>query len=314
LSATSGFLCVDKPCGISSFGAVSHVRRAIGCPKAGHAGTLDPEASGLLLIALGDATRLLPYLPLEPKRYQFGVQFGQMTDTLDSKGTLVKTGGSVPSRAGVEAVFPGFLGSISQVPPEFSAIKVNGRRAYRLARQGQTVELASRTITVHALDLLRYDEATGQALFDVTCSGGTYVRALARDIAAACGTIGFACSIRRMAIGRFAVDKACPMDDSENMTGAILSLYDAFKDQPMITVDGRQIARIRNGSVIAVPEGAVGKTVVTVFAFDSGHNLVAVLKRKTDGTFQPEKVFASEDKRKPEGRIQKSVVSSQNPE
>jgi tRNA pseudouridine55 synthase len=305
LNATSGFLCIDKPCGISSFGAVSRVRHAVGCRKAGHAGTLDPEASGLLLIALGDATRVLPYLPLEPKRYQFGVQFGQMTDTLDTKGILVKTGGSIPSRTNVEAVLPGFLGSISQVPPEFSAIKVNGRRAYRLARQGKTVELAARTITVHAMTLLHYDEASGQALFEVTCSGGTYVRALARDIAAACGTFGYALSVRRLAIGRFAVEKACLMGDIEN--AVIITAHDALKDQPVITVDDRQMARIRNGSCIVVPEGTEEKDVRTVFAFDTEHNLVAVLKRKTDGTFQPEKVFIREEKMKP-------AVSSQNSE
>jgi tRNA pseudouridine55 synthase len=300
LSATSGFLCVDKPCGISSFGAVSRVRHAVGCRKAGHAGTLDPEASGLLLIALGDATRMLAYLPLEPKRYQFGVQFGQMTDTLDTKGALVKTGGSIPSQADIEAAVPGFLGSISQVPPEFSAIKVNGRRAYRLARQGQTVALAARTITVFALTMVRYDEASGQALFDVTCSGGTYVRALARDIAAACGTFGYALSIRRLAIGGFTVEKACLMDEIESATGAIISVYDALKDQPVITVDDLQMARIKNGSCIVVPEGTEEKGVATVFAFDTEHTLVAVLKRKTDGTFQPEKVFIKEEKRKPE--------------
>jgi tRNA pseudouridine55 synthase len=304
LSAKSGFLCVDKPCGISSFGAVARVRHAAGCRKAGHAGTLDPEASGLLLIALGDATRVLPYLPLEPKRYQFVVQFGQMTDTLDTKGILVKTGGSIPSRTNVEAVLPGFLGSISQVPPEFSAIKVNGRRAYRLARQGQTVELAARTIAVHAMALLHYDEASGQALFDVTCSGGTYVRALARDIAAACGTFGYALSIRRLAIGRFAVEKACLMGDIEN--AVIITVHDALKDQPVITVDDRQIARIKNGSCISIPDGAVTpKCIVTAFAFDTEHNLVAVLKRKTDGTFQPEKVFIREEKKKSESRSQK---------
>jgi tRNA pseudouridine55 synthase len=299
-------LCVDKPCGISSFGAVARVRHAVGCRKAGHAGTLDPQASGLLLIALGDATRMLPYLPLEPKRYLFGVQFGQMTDTLDTKGALVKTGGSIPSQADIEAAVPGFIGSISQVPPEFSAIKINGRRAYSLARQGQTVALASRTITMHALVLLHYDETSGQALFDVSCSGGTYVRALARDIAAACGTFGYALSVRRLAIGRFAVEDACLMDDSESMTGAIITVYDALKDQPLITVDERQVARIMTGSCIAVPDGAVEKTVGTAFAFDIDHNLAAVLKRKTDGTFQPEKVFVREEKKNPESRSQES--------
>lgn len=293
----SGFLCVDKHCGISSFGVVAGVRHAVGCRKAGHAGTLDPEASGLLLIALGAATRLLPYLPLEPKKYRFGVQFGQMTDTLDTQGSLVKTGGSIPSRIDLERIVPGFIGPISQVPPEFSAIKVGGKRAYRLARQGQTVGLAARSITVFALTLLHCDEASGQALFDVTCSGGTYVRALARDIAAACGTFGYALSVRRLAIGTFAIEKACLMDDIERATDAIIAVYDALKDQPMITVNDRQIARISNGRCVAVPEGAADAG-STAFAFDTEQNLVAVMKRKPDGMFWPEKVFIKEAKRK----------------
>jgi tRNA pseudouridine55 synthase len=303
----SGFLCVDKPRGVSSFGVVARVRRTFGCSKAGHAGTLDPAASGLLLVALGDATRLLPYLQLEPKKYRFGVQFGRMTDTLDTQGSLVKTDGPIPSRAAVERVLPGFIGLISQVPPEFSAIKVGGKRAYRLARQGKSVELAARSITVFALTLLDHDEATGQALFDTTCSGGTYVRALARDIAAACGTFGYALSVRRLAIGGFSVERACLMSDLESASGAIITVKEALQDRPVITLDDLRIARIKNGRSFDLPVGIGVEDGETAFAFDSGQNLAAVLKRKPDGMLWPEKVFIKEEKRK-------SVAGSQKPE
>ncbi|MCK7516136.1 MAG: hypothetical protein MZV70_77280 [Desulfobacterales bacterium] len=130
------FLSVDKPCGPSSFAVVAAVREALCGVKAGHAGTLDPAASGLLVLAAGSATRLLPFLPLEPKRYRFGVQFGVQTDTLDSEGRVIRDGGIIPEPGAIEAVLPRFSGTLSQIPPEYSAVKIDGVRSYRLARAG----------------------------------------------------------------------------------------------------------------------------------------------------------------------------------
>ncbi|MBN2189244.1 MAG: tRNA pseudouridine(55) synthase TruB, partial [Chitinispirillaceae bacterium] len=162
-----GLLTVDKKEGITSFSVVAAVRRRFGGIRTGHAGTLDPAASGLLVLALGNATRLLPFLPLEPKRYLFGVRFGSQTDTLDADGSIIKSGGSLPGAAALEAVSARFTGKTMQVPPGFSAVKIGGVRAYKLARQGRRVELAPRPIHIHSLSLLSYEGASGEASFEV---------------------------------------------------------------------------------------------------------------------------------------------------
>jgi tRNA pseudouridine55 synthase len=281
---------------------VAAARRGYACDKAGHAGTLDPAASGLLLIALGDATRLLPYVPLEPKRYRFEIQFGKITDTLDSQGNVVNTGGVIPSLAALQTVVPDFRGPIEQVPPAVSALKIGGKRAYRLAREGVAVRLSPRKIRVHELNLVTYQEEVGLALFDVTCSGGTYVRALARDIAAALGTFGYALSIRRMAIGGYSVNSAVAIEALKQGNAALVSVRDALRGQMFITVDQTQITRLRNGMRI---ESIEGSGPGTVFAFDYRNTLVAVLKREKNGMLQPEKVFVKEETLNPESRIQK---------
>jgi tRNA pseudouridine55 synthase len=292
--AGEGFLTVDKPSGITSFSVVADVRRRFGGVKTGHAGTLDPAASGLLVLALGNATRLLPFIPLEPKLYRFGVSFGTQTDSLDVDGNVIRSGGPVPSAAAIEAALPGFTGALSQVPPAFSAVKVGGVRAYRLARQGRQMELARRRITIFSLSMFRCDAASGQSEFEVSCSGGTYIRSLARDIAESLGTCGYASSVRRLAAGDFHVDRALPFTALERAGEGLLSINHVLRSQPRISVDAVQKKKLEQGVAIVSESPSVLESAMderTVFAFDDHDNLVAVLKRKADGRFHPVRVF-----------------------
>ena len=198
-----GFLVLDKPAGLSSHSCVSRVRRAYGLKRVGHGGTLDPAVTGVLPIALGPATRLLPYLSGD-KGYRGVVQLGLSTSTDDLEGEVLQRT-PLPSdldRQRVEAALAAFRGSINQVPPQVSAVHVDGVRAYQRARRGETVALAARAVTIHELTLLAYDPAQGQLELEVRCSAGTYIRALARDLGAALGTGGtLACLRRTQALG-----------------------------------------------------------------------------------------------------------------
>jgi tRNA pseudouridine55 synthase len=285
-----GFLTVDKPRGVTSFSVVAAVRHRFGEVKTGHAGTLDPAASGLLVLALGQATRLLPFVPLEPKIYRFGVRFGVETDTLDKEGKVLRSGGSIPSVASLEAVLPGFCGVLSQVPPQFSAVRKDGVHAYSLARQGRSVELAPRRITVFSLLLLLYDPAVGEALLEVSCSSGTYVRSLARDIAASLGTCGHASSIRRLATGNFHVDRALAFDKLDKADDAVIPVHEVLQGLARVTVDAAQEKQLAVGNAI-VCERIPVKEGNTVFAFDNGNNLTAVLNKEENGRYHPIRVF-----------------------
>lgn len=285
-----GFLPVDKPAGLSSFSVVAAVRRRFHGVKTGHAGTLDPAASGLLVLALGRATRLLPFVPLEPKVYRFGVRFGVQTDTLDADGVIIKSGGNVPERAALEAVLPRFVGETAQVPPDYSALKVGGVRAYKLARQGRRPGLAPRRITIFSLKLTGGDEAAGTAEFEVSCSAGMYVRSLARDLAGALGTCGHASFVRRTAAGGFDVDRALAFAELDAAEENVLPIAAVVGGLPKITVDEDMTRALRQGRDIVVASAPDGET---VFAFNGGDDLVAVLKGGGDkGRFHPVRVFA----------------------
>ena len=210
-----GVLVCDKPAGLTSHDVVARVRRLAGQRRVGHGGTLDPPATGVLVLALGRATRLLPFLPTEPKRYLAEVAFGAATDTLDAAGTV--TGTAAADRVdepGLRAVLAGFLGPQEQVPPMVSAIKVGGERLYAKARRGEEVERAPRPIVIHELELLGL--AGGErplATLAVVCSGGTYVRSLAADLGRALGTLAHLASLRRTAVGRFAEADAHTLEE-----------------------------------------------------------------------------------------------------
>jgi tRNA pseudouridine55 synthase len=210
-----GVLVCDKPGGMTSHDVVARVRRLAGQRRVGHGGTLDPPATGVLVLALGRATRLLPFLPTEPKRYRATITFGAGTDTLDAAGTVTATADATGvDEAGLRAALARFVGPQQQVPPMVSAIKVAGERLYAKARRGEQVERAPRPIVIHALELL---ELVGGerplATVEVVCSGGTYVRSLAADLGRALGTLAHLAGLRRTAVGRFTEADAHPLED-----------------------------------------------------------------------------------------------------
>jgi tRNA pseudouridine55 synthase len=250
-----GWIILDKPVGLGSTTAVSAVKRILreaGEPKTkvGHGGTLDPLASGVLPIALGEATKLAGRMLDATKAYDFAIAFGEETDTLDAEGEIIATSDVRPSLAQVEAVLPRFIGVIEQVPPVFSALKIDGKAAYARARAGEKLELASRQVTIHSLSIRREaDEVTLSA----TVSKGTYIRSLARDIARALGTVGHVSHLRRTRAGPFGLEQAVSLDFLEEtakaraLTRAVLPLTAALDDIPALPVTPDQARLLRHG-------------------------------------------------------------------
>lgn len=204
-SGASGIMLFAKAAGPTSFSSLGIIKKALGTGKVGHTGTLDSFAEGLLVVLVGKMTRLVPYITATDKKYLAVVAFGSETDTLEPSGVVVKEG-PLPSRQQVEAVLPQFRGRIQQVPPLYSAIHVDGKRASDVVRSGATAQLPSREITIHSLELLDFDG--GYGLLEVTCSKGTYIRSLARDIAVAAGTCAHLVALRRVSVGPFQLENA----------------------------------------------------------------------------------------------------------
>lgn len=214
----NGWVVLDKPVGMTSTQAVAFVKRALNAKKAGHAGTLDPLASGLLPIALGEATKTVPFVMDGRKAYLFEVTWGAETDTDDAEGRIVDETGRVPAREDVEALLPRFTGLIMQIPPQYSAIKIQGERAYDLARDGETVELQPRPVEIDRLSILRH--ADGKSLFEAECGKGTYVRSLARDMGRALGCLGHVTSLRRTRVGPFTEEDSVENPELEALAEA----------------------------------------------------------------------------------------------
>ena len=256
----SGWIILDKPLGLGSTHAVAAVKRNVragghGKAKVGHGGTLDPLATGVLPIALGEATKLAGRMLDASKVYVFTVRFGEQTDTLDAEGQGVATSAVRPSPGDVAAVLPRFSGLIAQVPPAYSALKVDGARAYDLARAGQDVALAVRQVTIHTLELLATDADSATCRAHV--SKGTYIRSLARDIALALGTVGHVTMLRREKAGPFSLDQAISLDKlNEIGKGAalehvLLPLEAGLDDIPAIDLSPEQARAVRQGRVLA---------------------------------------------------------------
>ncbi|MDO5576919.1 MAG: tRNA pseudouridine(55) synthase TruB [Fibrobacter sp.] len=284
-----GFLLINKPCGPSSFQIVSRIRRALHVKKVGHAGTLDPMASGLLVVALGNATRLIQYIPSEPKVYQFGIQFGKQTDTLDSEGVVLCQSDIIPGESELRVVLQKFLGEQEQQPPAFSALKINGVRAYDLARKGKDVQLEPRKINIYSIQLLEYDLQTAQAKLEVQCSGGTYVRVLARDIAAELGTCGYASFINRLGVGNFNVSSAVNLESCTNLEKYVISVKEVFDKLPSVEVTTNQNDLINDGRDIELSEN-FQSALNMVFAYKN-QKLLAILKHKEGSVYHPAHVF-----------------------
>jgi tRNA pseudouridine55 synthase len=254
-----GWIILDKPLGLGSTSAVSAVKRALreaGEPKTkvGHGGTLDPLATGVLPIALGEATKLAGRMLDATKSYEFTVKFGTQTDTLDLEGKVIATSDVRPTLGEVEAILPRFTGPIDQVPPAYSALKVDGKRAYDLARKGVEVELKTRSVTVYDFHVAGFDDQS--ATFAATVSKGTYIRSLARDIALALGTVGHVTMLRRTKVGPFTLESAISLDKladaakARALTRMVLPLAAGLDDIPALPVTPDQARLLRQGQIL----------------------------------------------------------------
>jgi tRNA pseudouridine55 synthase len=297
-AAVHGWLELDKPVGLTSTQAVSRVRRIFGERKAGHAGTLDPLASGCLPIAFGEATKTVPFVVDDTKEYRFTVRWGLGTDTDDSEGEVVATSPSIPGDADIDAVLPRFTGVIEQVPPRYSAIKIEGARAYDLAREGEEVELAARRVTI---DTLRREGPTAndETVFRCICGKGTYVRALARDMGLALGTFGHVTALRRLAVGPFGEEDMIPLErleelwqterGQEALAECLRPVETALDDIPALAVDGSDANRLKNGQPVLLRGRDAPVLRGLVYATTQG-KLVALAEAER-GELHPKRVF-----------------------
>ena len=256
-SKVDGWLILDKPVDLTSTQAVNIVKRILDAQKAGHAGTLDPLASGILPIALGEATKTVPYAMDASKAYRFTLQFGEARSTDDAEGAVVQTSDARPSDEAIGAILPQFTGLITQVPPAFSAIKVEGQRAYDLARAGETVELEPRQVMIRSIRLLGRpspDEAT----FEVISGKGAYMRALGRDLAIGLGTCGHIRDLRRTAVGPFTEQRAISLESLKALGHSpaafehLLPVETALDDIPALALTATEAIRLRSGQPVGL--------------------------------------------------------------
>lgn len=290
-NVVSGVLVVDKPVGLTSHDVVQIIRRGTGIRRAGHTGTLDPRASGVLVVLIGPAVRLSEFVSAEDKRYQATIRLGSSTDTYDDE--MAPSGPEVEVTATREEfaeLLTHYVGEIEQTPPPYSAVKVQGKRAYEMARQGEEVELEPRIIQVHSLDLLEW--ALPEVVIDVHCSSGTYVRSLAHDIGEELGVGAHLVGLRRTKSGRFSLRDAVSLrrlrDDFEAGTWAqhLIPAAEALGDWPAVELDAEQLELVRHGNRIPAAEGAKGMARAVSMQGD----LVAIVE-VDEGEWQPRKVF-----------------------
>ncbi len=244
----NGWIILDKGVGMTSTHAVAAVKRALSAKKAGHAGTLDPLASGILPIALGEATKTVPFVMDGRKSYVFTVTWGVETNTDDAEGEVVERTDKVPERADIEALLPRFTGSIEQVPPRFSAIKIQGERAYDLARDGEVVELQARTVEIDRLAVVGH--AGDHTVLEADCGKGTYVRAIARDLGRALGCLGHISALRRTRVGPFSEADAVVVDEVGATPEALRPVETALNEIPSIAVSRDMATRLMRGQSI----------------------------------------------------------------
>jgi tRNA pseudouridine55 synthase len=288
-----GWVILDKPVGLGSTPAVSKVRRLFGAQKAGHGGTLDPLASGVLPIALGEATKTVPFVMDGRKEYRFTLCFGQARSTEDAEGEVTATSDLRPTDAEIRRALAAFVGDIEQVPPAFSALKIEGKRAYDLARAGQPVALKPRRVLIERLELLDRPD-TDHADLVVSCGKGTYIRSLGRDLAVSLGTVGYLSALRRTAVGPFREEAAISLPKLEALghipalLGALAPVATALDDIPALALTEAQADRLRQGQPVlltrdAPPSGALLRA-------ETGSRLVALV-RSDGASLQPVRVF-----------------------
>ncbi len=252
--AINGWLNIDKPQGMTSNQVIGRVRRALNAQKLGHAGTLDPLATGILPIALGEATKTISFAQDRDKVYSFTITWGEARNTDDSEGEVTQTSDKRPTAAEITALLPRFIGEIEQTPPQFSAIKIDGERAYDIARAGEVIEMKSRIVSVYDLQLLSTTPDT--ATLELNCGKGTYVRAIARDMGVILGCFGHISALRRLAVGQFDEENAIPLDVFEKMVQSsdpdryLLPVETVLDDIPALALTDDEISRIKQGQTL----------------------------------------------------------------
>jgi tRNA pseudouridine55 synthase len=291
-----GWLVLDKPVGVTSTTAVAILKRLTRARKVGHAGTLDPLASGLLPIAFGEATKTVSYVMDGEKVYRFKVRWGVETDTDDAEGKPVAESAARPTHGEIESALPAFTGTIEQTPPKFSAIKVEGERDYDLARAGEEVSLSARPVEIHSLHMVDQPDAD-HAVFEAECGKGTYVRAIARDLGRMLGSLGHVCELRRTRVGSFDENSAIALDDVEKLAesspdaliGALLPVASSLSMMPSVSVGPDDAQRIRMGQPVFLRgrDAPVLEGTVTV----SAHGALIALAEVDQGALKPKRIF-----------------------
>ncbi|MCD6576548.1 MAG: tRNA pseudouridine(55) synthase TruB, partial [Anaerolineaceae bacterium] len=288
----SGVLVVDKPIGMTSHQVVQVIRRGTHIKRAGHTGTLDPRASGVLVILVGPAVRLSQYISAEDKRYQAIIKFGEKTDTYDTEGKTTGTSEVNVTRDQLEEALKQFVGEIEQVPPPYSAVKVKGKHAYELARKGEEVKLEPRLINMYSLDLLEWNSP--EAIVDAHCSSGTYIRSLAYDLGEFLGCGANLNGLRRTKSGRFTLRDAVPLRklteafETNSWYQYLIPAAEALSDWPSITLSNEEVELVKHGHRIHRPEGPEKM----VRAITEQVELVALMQfNRETKEFQPVKVF-----------------------
>ncbi|HZP08707.1 tRNA pseudouridine(55) synthase TruB [Methyloceanibacter sp.] len=297
-SPVSGWLVLDKPQGMTSTKAVSKVRHLFDAAKAGHAGTLDPLATGVLPIALGEATKTVPFAMEGLKTYRFTVRFGTETDTDDAEGAVVAQSEARPSTEAIEGVLPRFVGEISQVPPRFSALKVDGARAYDLARDKEEFELAPRIVSIERLALVSRPDPD-RCVLEAECGKGTYVRALARDLGRALGTCVHVEALRRTRVGAFGEEDAVTLDALESLKESgpkgdglhivLKPVEAALGDLPALSVSQPDAARLRQGQPVLLR--GRDAPILTGSAYAMSRGMLVALGEVEGGEFKPKRIF-----------------------
>jgi tRNA pseudouridine55 synthase len=294
-----GWVILDKPVGMTSTHAVAVVKRLFQARRAGHAGTLDPLASGGLPIALGEATKTVPYVMDGRKRYRFTVHWGEERDTDDTEGVVTQTSPQRPTAEAVRALLPQFTGLIQQTPPQYSAIKIQGERAYDLARDGETVALQPRPVEIHALTLVAHTD-DGSSVFEAECGKGTYVRALARDMGRILGCYGHICALRRTLCGPFGEEDMISLEHLEglcnraasgegSLADALLPVETALDDIPALAVTRADAARLHRGQAVLLRGRDAPQSSGTVYVTVGGRLLA--LAEIGNGELIPKRVF-----------------------
>jgi len=294
-----GWVILDKPIGMTSTHAVAVVKRLFSAKRAGHAGTLDPLATGGLPIALGEATKTVPYVMDGRKRYRFTVCWGEERDTDDTEGRVTQTSSACPDEQTIRALLPQFTGTIEQIPPQYSAIKVQGERAYDIARDGEVVALQPRPVEIHELTLVAH-ETGGRTTFEAECGKGTYVRALARDMGRILGCYGHICALRRTLCGPFDESDMIPLVELEglcdraasgegNLADALLPVETALDDIPALAVTRADAARLHRGQAVLLRGRDAPISSGTVYVTVGGRLLA--LAELGNGELIPKRVF-----------------------